>query len=69
MPEEKPVLTRHLPCVKFSFRCPYGDRTGRERAWTCCGEPGRPQKLVNLRACPAPDVARAEYAKQKRGGA
>ena len=69
MAEEKPVLTLHLPCVKFSFRCPYGDHYGRERDWTCCGLPGRLQKLVNMRECPALDVARAEYAKQKKGGA
>lgn len=62
MPKEKPVLTLHLPCVKFSSPCPYADRTGRERDWTCCGV--RPAvKMVSLRECPQIDVARSAWAK------
>lgn len=66
MPTNEPTLTLHLPCVKYSIPCPYADRTGKEASWTCCGV--RPAvKMAELKECPKPDVARAEYKKKAPG--
>ena len=55
-----------LPCLTHNIPCPYLDRSGRESAWTCCGEARKVQLVMNLRECPALDVAREIYRKQKQ---
>ncbi len=56
----------NMPCLTHKVACPYLDRSGKESTWTCCGEARKVQRLINMRECPALDVARAAYRKQKQ---
>ena len=56
----------NLPCLAHKVPCPYLDRSGKESAWTCCGEARKVQRLMTMRECPSLDVARAAYRKMKQ---
>ena len=56
-----------MPCIAHNLPCPYLDRSGKQSAWTCCGEQHKLQRIVNMRECPALPVAREIYKKHCTG--